>query len=230
MQLLLPVLAVLPSVALAQYGNAGGSATTSTKGAAAVASSTASASGSAQTVTVGKGGFTFSPDSIVATPGGKVVFMFAGGFHSATQGAFDTPCQPLSGTTGVNSGFVDAKTAPATDVFTVTINSTDPIYIYCAQAQHCQNGMVMTINGPSGGNTLDAYRTAAKAAGNSTKPASIQGGILAAPSNSSTSASGSGSSTASASASATAKSEGLTTRLSFASMLVGAAAVLALVI
>jgi len=234
MQLLLPVLAVLPSVALAQYGAAGGSSSTSTKAAAAVASSTSSASGSAQTVVVGKGGFTFSPDSVVATPGQQVVFMFAGGFHSATQGAFDTPCQPLSGTTGINSGFVDARTAPATDVFTVTINSTDPMYIYCAQSVHCQSGMVMTINGPSGGNTLDAYRTAAKTAGNSTKPATIQGGILAAPANSSSSASGSssgsGSSTASATASSTAKSEGLTTKLSFASMLVGAAAVLALVI
>jgi hypothetical protein len=30
--------------------------------------------------------------------------------------------------------------------FTITINNTTPLWFYCAQAKHCQNGMVMAIN------------------------------------------------------------------------------------
>jgi len=224
MKVILPLLSILPSVALAQYGNSGSGSSSSS--AASVATATSSSSSSLQTVTVGKGGLKFSPDTIVAKSGEKIVFTFAAGFHSVTQGAFDTPCAPLS-QTSLNSGFVNALSAPSPDVFTVTVNSTDPIYIYCAQANHCMLGMSMVINSPSSGNTIDAYRLAAAKTGNGTKPASIEGGILAVPS----SGSGSASSTAGASASATAKSEGLlTTQLSFASLLFGAAAVLALVI
>jgi hypothetical protein len=74
----------------------------------------------------------------------------------------------------------------------------------------------------SSGNTLAAYQAAAANVGNGTKPAGIQGGVLA---NSS-----SGSATASPSASATAKSEGLLkTQLSVVSLLFGAAAALAVV-
>lgn len=31
-------------------------------------------------------------------------------------------------------------------VFTIPINSTDPIWFYCATGKHCQNGMVGVIN------------------------------------------------------------------------------------
>jgi len=30
--------------------------------------------------------------------------------------------------------------------FTILINNTNPIWIYCSQVQHCQKGMVMVIN------------------------------------------------------------------------------------
>jgi hypothetical protein len=30
--------------------------------------------------------------------------------------------------------------------FTIVINNTAPLWFYCAQANHCQNGMVMAIN------------------------------------------------------------------------------------
>lgn len=33
-------------------------------------------------------------------------------------------------------------------VFTLTINDTNPIWLYCAQVGHCQAGMVAVINPP----------------------------------------------------------------------------------
>jgi len=36
-----------------------------------------------------------------------------------------------------------ASTIPT---FTITINNTSPLWFYCAQAKHCQSGMVMAIN------------------------------------------------------------------------------------
>jgi hypothetical protein len=32
--------------------------------------------------------------------------------------------------------------------FTITINSTDPIWIYCPEDTHCEEGMVGVINAP----------------------------------------------------------------------------------
>jgi hypothetical protein len=37
-----------------------------------------------------------------------------------------------------------------TEMFTVTVNDTNPIWLYCAQtvSSHCQSGMAMVINPP----------------------------------------------------------------------------------
>jgi plastocyanin len=111
MRSILSLLTVLPSVAYAQYGGGGGSGATSS-GSAAGSTATSSSSSSLQTVTVGAGGLKFSPNSITAKSGEQIVFAFAGGDHSVTQGAFDAPCTPLNGT-GVNSGFVNALSGPS---------------------------------------------------------------------------------------------------------------------
>ena len=50
-----------------------------------------------------------------------------------------------------------------TPTFTIQLNDTDPIYYYCAQAKHCENGMVGAINAPTTGNTLAKYAAAAAA-------------------------------------------------------------------
>lgn len=65
-------------------------------------------------------------------------------------------------------------------MFTVTINDTNPIWLYCSQtiASHCQNGMSMVINPPTTGNTLAKYQAAAKSVKVSTSPATIQGGVV----------------------------------------------------
>jgi plastocyanin len=170
------VVALIPFVA-AQYGNSGASSSSSS----AKASPTASASSSAQTVMVGQNGFTFSPDSVVVAQGKSVVFQFYPGDHSVVQGSFDNPCQPAN-SSGFASGFVNSNSGPASNVFTVTVNDTNPIWFYCGQVGHCQGGMVGVINPPSSGQTLAQYRSAAAGSKSSSSPPGIQGGQLGAAS------------------------------------------------
>jgi len=56
----------------------------------------------------------------------------------------------MSNVTGIKSGFMPvAAGAAQMPVFTVMINDTKPIWLYCGQTSpvsHCQKGMVMAIN------------------------------------------------------------------------------------
>jgi plastocyanin len=96
-------------------------------------------------VNVGENGFSYSPNSITAAEGDTVVFHFWPGDHDVVQGDFDTPCS-TSG--GFYSGFVNPESGASSVTFTITINDTNPIWIYCSQTEHCQEGMVMAINAP----------------------------------------------------------------------------------
>lgn len=66
------------------------------------------------------------------------------------------------------------RQAGNTPMFMVPITDTDPIYIYCSQAQHCQQGMVMVINPPATGATVAQYQRKAAQANNNVSP---RGGI-----------------------------------------------------
>jgi plastocyanin len=47
--------------------------------------------------------------------------------------------------------------------FTIKVNDTKPIWGYCGQTGHCQQGMVFSINAPpSGPNTFTAFQALAK--------------------------------------------------------------------
>jgi plastocyanin len=112
-------------------------------GFSAAQSSTASAVSAAETqrVTVGATGLTFSPDTLTADEGDVIEFVISSG-HSVTESNFDSPCQPISGA-GIFSGF------PANNaVFSVTVNSSDTLWLYCAAPGHCEAGMAMVINPP----------------------------------------------------------------------------------
>lgn len=102
-------------------------------------------------VTVGANGTTtFTPNNVVAAVGDMVQFQFAGGNHTVTQSTFDQPCEPIasnSNITGFYSGFMPvAAGATDTAAFTIAINNTTPIWVYCSQASHCQKGMNLVIN------------------------------------------------------------------------------------
>ena len=104
-------------------------------------------------VSVGKNGtLTFSPDNLKPAVGDMVQFQFLAGNHTVTQSTFDKPCQPIglnSNATGFHSGFQDAKAAMAAgviDTYSIMINDTKPIWVYCATGKHCENGMAMVLN------------------------------------------------------------------------------------
>lgn len=95
----------------------------------------------------------YSPDSLTANMGDMVQFQFLSGNHTVTQADFDNPCQPIglheAGVMGFNSGFMPVAAGMSSGMiptYTVAINSTKPIWAYCAQMGHCQAGMVMVIN------------------------------------------------------------------------------------
>ena len=89
-------------------------------------------------ITIGPG-LNYSPDSITAAEGDIVSFTFGSG-HNVVSGSFDSPCQP--------DGTIYSGDGSDGDVFSVTINGTDPIWLYCSIPGHCQGGMAMVINAP----------------------------------------------------------------------------------
>jgi hypothetical protein len=67
-------------------------------------------------------------------------------------------------------------------MFSMTVNSTAPIWLYCSQGKHCQSGMAMVINPPSSSDkTLDAYLAEAQAVQSAGSPdTGVSGGVVVA--------------------------------------------------
>lgn len=119
----------------------------------AALASMVSAQGRVTIVDVARNGTrTFSPNNIRVNQGDFVQFHFLTGNHTVTQSNFDNPCAPISmfaNATGVHSGFMPAAMAMASGMvstFTIQVNQTTPMWIYCAQMGHCQGGHTMVIN------------------------------------------------------------------------------------
>ncbi|GAB0135232.1 hypothetical protein EsDP_00003577 [Epichloe bromicola] len=120
----------------------------------------------------------FFPDKIQAKPGSMVQFQFWAGNHTVTQSSFDNPCVPISSTNsnsnssarGVFSSFQPAAASREKGmipVFTVMVNDTKPMWLFCSQGPHCQKGMVMVINENTSANatrSLENYRKIAQSA------------------------------------------------------------------
>lgn len=127
-------------------------------------------------VVVGNGSeLVFEPDNVKAAEGDTVTFKFWPKNHSVAQAAFDEPCQPMDG--GFWSGYIPSadKAAPTEFMFTVK-NASRPIWFYCTQGKHCQNGMVGVINGPTQGNrTIEKFKEAAANASANVAPTSVAG-------------------------------------------------------
>jgi len=120
------------------------------------------------------GTLAYFPNNIKAAVGDMVQFQFAPNNHTVTQSTFDAPCQPIamnSNVTGVYSGFMPVTaSATETPTYTILVNNTTPMWLYCSQGKHCQAGMTMVINVNSKANTtrtLETYKAlAAKATAN----------------------------------------------------------------
>ncbi|THV54154.1 hypothetical protein BGAL_0033g00260 [Botrytis galanthina] len=119
----------------------------------------------------------FTPQEITAKPGDMVEFQFHERNHTVTQSAFDSPCQPM--TNAINSGFIPAAANQSMiTTFTMTVNSTAPMFMYCAQGKHCQAGMVLTINASNGTQNFGTYKAAAAKATSNVPAAAVGGGVL----------------------------------------------------
>ncbi|KIM87510.1 hypothetical protein PILCRDRAFT_815034 [Piloderma croceum F 1598] len=115
-------------------------------------------------VTVGGTGIiAYNPNQVTAAAGDTVTFTFMQKNHTATQSTLQNPCQPVAG--GFDSGFIPVADTTTTGfpnaVFTV--EDTTPVWVFCRQANHCQQGMVFAINP---GSNFAAFQAAAT--GNST--------------------------------------------------------------
>ncbi|PAV22001.1 hypothetical protein PNOK_0195800 [Pyrrhoderma noxium] len=132
------------------------------------------ASATVYDITVGSssGATTFSPEAIFAQPGDQVVFHFQQKNHTATQSSFADPCGKKDG--GFDSGFmpVSANVTDNFPTYTITVEDTNPIWVYCAQgagtaASHCGKGMVFAVNCGADGspNSFTNFKNAALAVG-----------------------------------------------------------------
>lgn len=122
----------------------------------------------------GDGGATiFTPEAVFADPGDQVVYHFNPKNHTVTQSSFAGPCTPKEG--GFDSGFHPVGTDVATadrPTFTVNVNDTQPIWMFCNQARdtpnsHCGAGMIHAINCGADGapNSFTNFKNAALAIG-----------------------------------------------------------------
>jgi len=105
------------------------------------------ATGATHSVTVGgPQGLAFNPPQLAATPGDTVIFTFLSQNHTATQSAFETPCDPLAG--GMDSGFQsnpnNTVNPPPQVAMQVMVGT--PLWFYCRQNNHCGKGMTFSIN------------------------------------------------------------------------------------
>ncbi|KAK0111162.1 hypothetical protein ONS95_001539 [Cadophora gregata] len=118
---------------------------------------------------------TFTPNSIKAAAGDTVQYQFVSANHTATQASGpQAACKPAKN--AVNSGFMPVQQgASKVKTFTMVVqDDTQPMYMYCAAANHCQQGMVMTINAASG--DMKAFKSAAQKAKNNVAAKNVSGG------------------------------------------------------
>jgi hypothetical protein len=113
--------------------------------------------------------------------------------HSVASSNANSPCQPqrnaifsnfqpipgnpngspgASGGNGRNAN----RQAGTSPMFMVPITDTAPMYIYCSQAQHCQQGMVMVINPPNAQAVTQYANKAAQANNNVSPRGGVSGG------------------------------------------------------
>lgn len=124
---------------------------------AAYVTAQASSNATTHTIMVGMNGtLTYTPANITASAGDIVTFVFTSKNHTVTQSTFATPCTQLTNTSvtpnivGISSGFVPVS-ANATDfpTWSFSLTDTNPLWFFCLQtngANHCQKGMVFSIN------------------------------------------------------------------------------------
>lgn len=162
------VFAINPGNNFAQFKN---NAKSSTPGGTASSGAAPPTSGAAtHQVTVGANGeLAYDPPEVTANVGDTITFQFMAKNHTVTQSSFADPCRSLTftsttGKVGFDSGFM-AVAAGATTLptYSITVNDTSPIWVYCKQTGHCGKGMVFAVNAvDSGPNNYTAFKALAQ--------------------------------------------------------------------
>ncbi|KAH6383684.1 hypothetical protein HBI60_254170 [Parastagonospora nodorum] len=121
-------------------------------------------------VQVGAGGFHFEPAQLDDVSVGDVVtFEFYPPDHSVARAEYGKePCMPYEytgkGRTGFWSGTQWVDTVRDITHWNLTINSTEPIFYYCAAPDSCREKLMVGAINPNGTQTLDAQIRAARGA------------------------------------------------------------------
>lgn len=136
-------------LAAAQYDYGSSSSVAGSASSTAAATSVPTQSGVHQVQVGGNGKLVFTPDTVKASPGDKVQYIFNPIAHGVVQSSFSNPCHPIN-SSAISSGIMQVQTGTGSMTFEITINDTSPIWIYCPQTTltHCQSGMSMVINPP----------------------------------------------------------------------------------
>lgn len=103
----------------------------------------------------GDGVLKFQPESVTANPGDSIRFTFGRKNHTVTQSTFANPCTQITDAAGVPggffSGYMPVAEGQTTDLpqFWIPVKDTKPIWAFCSQGNHCQQGMVFAVNAPA---------------------------------------------------------------------------------
>jgi len=150
-------------------------------------------------ITVAASGLTYTPSNVNALVGDTLHFVWGSDDHTVSQSTFQSPCSPMAG--GFDSGHLDVGAT-----YDLIVNSTDPIWIHCAEKGHCPTGMVFAVNAPTTGDTYAAFLAAAT--GKPVATTSVASGSASAAASSTTATVGSSATTAVAGASTTKSNSG----------------------
>ncbi|KAF2745741.1 hypothetical protein M011DRAFT_371573, partial [Sporormia fimetaria CBS 119925] len=116
----------------------------------------------------------FDPEIVDAKNGDTLIFhLFPN--HDVVESDFSSPCVPKQDGfySGPYSGTDDGEKR-----FVVNVTTDGPHYWYCSVERHCMNGMVGGAGVPTEGETIEAYKEAAKAVTSAQTPGQMSGGML----------------------------------------------------
>ncbi|KAF2443834.1 hypothetical protein P171DRAFT_45194 [Karstenula rhodostoma CBS 690.94] len=127
------------------------------------------------TVKAGAGGFKFDPQTLEDVNVGDIVtFEFYPPDHSVARAEFGSACVPYEytgkGKTGFWSDTQWVKDVDHLQYYNVTVNSSEPIFFYCAAPASCTDHQMVGVINPNDTQTLQKQIDSAKEATFQVKP------------------------------------------------------------
>jgi plastocyanin len=149
-------------------GSSGSSTAAASTTTASTPTGTSSASAVTHTVLVGQDTqFKFSPDTVNASVGDSITWVFYPGGHTVVRASFGWPCIPWNMSTDLPGFFYSGEIAPQTVVdplpqYTIQINDTAPIFYYCSAPGSCINQHMLGVINPNSTETFEDQLSSAE--------------------------------------------------------------------